>query len=416
MAGSKNEMTATFQSGKGSPLKIYRPKLEKTPKILEAYWCDENEAKTTLLAHKANAYVLIKAENLDGKKVTIKVFEYDTGESNDDFIHEYEWTYSRTNMRYFLDVSPEMFVKGEEDLVHFYFTLAIEDADPVPYCNADDKHLKIHLVRYVPEIMTSLGWDVGAKLQDEWFGREANDDPDLVEPDLSIVKMDWALGFSDAKAAHDSIFTRKLWVSTNGKPALIKEIKRMVTDGIVTLPTKAGSSAEFGVFRNSVITHKHKKAPKAGRIPTFDKYHYNESPYNEGYMSALFSSLDGLTAGLANFVFRMSSGGTITKTETGYTIKVTKVATYVRDSFDFIDEDETDPQTLGYWNMEKQKVSKTPGVISSGYRHIENPSYRNYRDEFNMGGDYRLFSDLKYTTVSDSFDVTTAKYDAIVVD
>lgn len=398
MAGKKKEMTATFDSGKGNTLKIPLPNVEQQGEILEAYWCDKNETKTTLLPHKEKAYVLIKAQNLDGKKVKIKVFEFDTGESNDDFIHEYEWTYSGDNVVYSFNVTKSMFVRGEEDLVHFYFTLSIEDADPVPYCNGDGQRLKIHLVRYVPEVMTALGWDTGAALQDEWFGRESNDDPDSTDPNLSIVTMDWALGFSPAKDVYDDMFSDKVWITTNGKKALIKEIKRMATDRRLTIPTEEGRSAAFGVFDSNIISH------DGGRIPTFDKYHYQESAYVRGFFSNVFTSNTDLTAALANFVFRMSAGGTITKTATGYTVHITKVAVYIRDSFDFIDEDPSDPQTLGYWKIEENKVSKTSGF---GYRHIQNPSYRNYRDEFGVGGDFRLFSDVKYTDVDDSFSVPT---------
>lgn len=400
MAGSKNEMTAIFESGKGNKLKIALPEVEKTPQVLEAYWCDKDQVKTTVLEHKSKAYVLIKGANLDGKKIKFEAYETDFGPMNDDFIHEYEWTFSGTEMLYSFNVTPKMFVKGEEDLVHFYFTLAIEEDDAVTFCYSDDEYLKFHLVRYVPGVLSALGWNTGSALQDEWFSRAKTTDPDSTNPDQSIVKMSWALGFARVKTVHDAMITNKIWVSTKGKPALVKEIQRMVTDGKVTVPKKEGDSTAFGIFSNSIIDHDDQK------IPTFDKYHYQESKFKPGVWDNTTTDLDDLTAALANFVFRMSAGGTITKTKTGYTVHVTKVATYIRDSFDFIDPGWAS-QDLGYWNIAKNKVSKTPGVISSGYRLIENSSYQNYQDEFDIGGDFRLFSDIKFTTVNDSFNVST---------
>ncbi len=380
---------------KGYPntkIKIKLPKVIKKAEILEAYWSDEKGIKINVLDYNKKAYIRIKSKNIFKKIITLRVYESDIGPMNDDFIWEDELSLKNNDAILSFNLTPNMFVKGEEDLVNFYFTLQIEDQDEKEFNNNKKEYLKVHLVRYVPGVLKALGWNKGAELQEEWFSRQASSNPDSNNPNLSIITMNWILGFTSAKTLLSSMITQKIWVNTAGKRALLSEIKRMIKDNEVTIPINEGSSSSFGVFNNTIINYKNK------RIPKFDKYHYQERAFAPGS----FSTLDDLTAALANFVFRMSSGGTITKNKDNYTIQIIKVATYVRDSFDFIDPGWAS-QNLGYWNIQENKVVKFS--LGSGYRLIENSSYQNYRSEFQMGGDFRLYSDIHYTNTNDTFDV-----------
>ncbi|KAA1242358.1 DUF6402 family protein [Aquimarina sp. RZ0] len=374
----------------GAP--VPAPEETADPEIIEAYWVDKDMNKETTLDYNEKARIRIKTENAQGKKIKVKVYESDFGPMNDDFIWEHEWTLQNSDAILSFNITPNMFIKGEEDLVHFYFTLQIEDLDEEEFSNDDADYLKVHLVRYVPRVLEALGWNKGAELQEEWFSRQPSNNPDVNDPNLSIITMDWVLGFTSAQTLHTSMIAQKIWANSAGKRALLSEIKRMASDGEITIPTTDEASTNFGVFDTSLITYKNR------RVPKFDKYHYQERAFAPG----TFSSLDDLTAALANFVFRMSSGGTITKTKDNYSIQINRVATYVRDSFDFIDPGWAS-QNLGYWNIEENKVVKL--AIGSGYRLIENSSYQNYRDEFQMGGDFRLYSDIHFTNTNDTFEV-----------
>ncbi len=369
------------------------------PEIIDAYWVDKDEKKTTILSFGENerARIKIETENALGKKITVKIYENDFGPMNEDFIHEYSWTNSKKDMIYSFNVTPAMFIKGEEDLVHFYFTVQIDDEKESEFCNSSSEYLKVHLVQYIPGIMRSLGWKKGASIQDEWFKRVASEDASANNPNTSIISMSWVLKYERAKTIHDIIVNQKRWVNSAGKRALIQEIKRMKDDNI-KIPSSEGTTTSFGVFDDRIVNYKN------SQIPLFDKYHYQEIAFMENAYSATDEDLDDLYAALANFVFRMSSGGTITRKKDHFLIRITKVATYVRDSFNFIDEGWNNimSQPLGYWNIKEKKASTSS---KKGFRYINNGSYNTYRKEFGKGGDFLVFSNLKYINTNDEFKV-----------
>lgn len=396
---TQRSVPTNLQSMGESGAPVPAPEETVDPEIIEAHWVDKDMNKETTLNYGEKARIWIKTENAVDRKIILKVYESDFGPLNDDFIWQHEWNLKNKDTVLSFNITPNMFIKGEEDLVHFYFTLQIEGQDEEEFCNSDDEYLKVHLVRYVPGVMRALGWNVGAALQDEWFSRPSSATPSSNTPDLSIVKIDWVLGFNRAKTVYDVMINNKVWVSAKGKIALIKEIKRMHSDGKINYPTTQGSSTSFGVFDRSIITY------RGAKIPTFDKYHYQESPANIDVWGTTDDDLDDLYAALANFVFRMAAGGSITKKKDHYQITVNTAVFYVRDSFDFIDGGFVGilmSQPLGYWNIEENKVTVDN---EDGYRYINNESYRDYRAAMGIGGDFILFSDLKYVTVNDSFQV-----------
>ena len=395
----QKSVPTNLQSMGESGAPVPAPEETAEPEIIDAYWVDKDMNKETTLDYGEKARIQIKTENAQGKKIAVKVYESDFGPLNDDFIWEHEWILENSDAILSFNVSPNMFVKGEEDLIHFYFTLQIEGQDEEEFSNDDADYLKVHLVRYVPNVMRALGWHKGAALQDEWFSRSPSATPKTNLPSLSIIKMDWALGFERAKAVHDVMMANKVWVNTDGKIGLIQEIKRMRSDGKVSYPTIVNSSTSFGVFDSSIITY------RGQQVPTFDKYHHQELALRESAWSTTDEDLDDLYAALANFVFRMAVGGSITKKKNHYLITVKTVVTYVRDSFDFNDGGLVGTlmsQPLGYWQMEQNKVTTS---YKNGYRYINNESYQDYRAEIGIGGDFIVFSNLKYTTTNDTFEV-----------
>lgn len=386
----------------GAP--VPAPAETEEPEIINAYWVDKDINKETTLDHGEKARIRIKTENALDKKIILKVYESDFGPMNDDFIWQHEWKLKNKDTVHSFNITPDMFIKGEEDLVHFYFTLQIEDEDEEEFCNSNADYLKVHLVRYVPDVMRALEWSVGAALQDEWFSRPSSATPETNTPNLSIVTMDWALGFQRLKTVYDTLIQQKIWINTDGKDALVREIKRMQIDGKISIPTIEGSSISFGVYDSNIITHKGRK------ITEFDKYHYQERPFDQFPLTA---PLDDLTASLANTVFRLGAGGVLKKEKDGYRIEVKKVYIYLMDSFNYIDDsypNKIRSQDLGYWKIEANDVIGLSGMIRPGYRKINNYSYNTYREEMGIGGDFNVYSDLRFINTNDSFKVSLTTF------
>ena len=78
-----------------------------------------------------------------------------------------------------------------------------------------------------------------------------------------------------------------------------------------------------------------------------------------------------------------------------FAFEVSELGVYVRDSYDFNDAAGED-QDLGRWNTKDNTVGRT---FLNGGTSVHNSDFRKWRDENNMGGDFLIYSDVKYTTL-----------------
>jgi hypothetical protein len=75
---------------------------------------------------------------------------------------------------------------------------------------------------------------------------------------------------------------------------------------------------------------------------------------------------------------------------------VTELGVYVRDSYDFGDEP-GDDQELGRWDPDDNSVGRS---FLSGGTVVHNSDFRSWRTANKKGGDYLIFSDVKYTKLA----------------
>ena len=224
----------------------------------------------------------------------------------------------------------------------------------------------------IPKIMRRKKWIEGATLLEKWFKGAPNDDPYKGNPDTTTVKMDWVLGFDVAKGVYDRMFEDKVWLNKAAKLEIIKWLKKNKKF------TKR--SERFGDFtrpllvleNNDYIQYKSVKQPK-------------------------LSSLNGLSAALANFNFRVVIRGIVVPdaAANNYDVYIYDVGIFVCDPFDFND-DEGEDQDLGWWNDQNDKVQVGP---HRGAMHVTNGSFRKWRQMHGRGGDFLVFSDLKVTRI-----------------
>lgn len=150
---------------------------------------------------------------------------------------------------------------------------------------------------------------------------------------------------------------------------------------------------------------------------------------------APFDDIDDLYGSLGNFgLYAAITKCTITKitnhmvTPNHYTVHVTEVGIYMRDTYDF-----NGNQYLGHWNFEGLDIDSAGGIwnqldnidkkkklqwINSEYKvphwsdttsnlveAFGNTDYQTYRNEKSTGGDLLLFSDVKIIPVDTKFSV-----------
>lgn len=267
--------------------------------------------------------------------------------------------------------------------------------------------ISVHFVRYIPKLLNKLGFTNAEKLQRIWFTKGNNTNKDNVNPEIDVVSFNWAINessqvkteYNDFLNETGSKLNNNLFFSNPIRDALKSEINKMIKDGLLTLPTKSNPSKPFGVTNASIINY------RGQRIPQFEKYYFNSKPFS-GFgdlgLHYIFDGLDDFIAALANFNYHMFATGSLEYEENKWSsnvisIKVKQLAVYIKDSFDFIDDDSSKSQPLGYWKVNNDKSIEVERKTSdkSNYFEVTNQSYRAYREAHNMGYNFYVYSTIR---------------------
>lgn len=386
-----------------------------TSKIIKGYWVNSKGEKITLHPYDEPNFLYFYFESIEesiGKKVVYELFDSDLGIANDDSLYKGEYIISETNNTIVIPLTPELFQKGKDNTTEFltrktkdnilkiYIKLKVEDDRSYEFPTNDSDYLKIHVIEFVPKVMRKLSWTYGEELQNIWFRGYPNKKP-WEEVILGVIKMDWVLSFPRAKEIYNDL-VNNLWKEEKAINILKKMIKRMAQDNNIglKLPKENWQKVSFGVTSNRLIEYENVEQPKDNKkqhtekMPLFERFYYSYKPYTLSRLPP--ETLNDLVATLAAFNFHIIALGTITRIPEGFRIKINKIGVYVKDSFDFITEDEI----LGDWNITENKVMGAYSRIQlptlPNYYRITNKSYREYRKDYGKGMDFNLYSDIKY--------------------
>ncbi|MFZ4929434.1 DUF6402 family protein [Chryseobacterium sp. Mn2064] len=389
---------------------------DEKPTIILGYWVNKNNKKIKLHPYGDDELHFYFEANKAaiGKKMTFTVYESDSGPLNDDNLYQKNYTIAHEKSSITIPLTADLFTKGEESILELYAEIKLEGTTyELPQ---ETDYLKIHAVEFVPKIEGTLQWTNAKKLQEIWFNGNENDKPWLIDPKVDLLSMDWVLSYPRMKTEYDKIITGK-WKSENAVKLLKKRIKEMVKDPAIRLklPTKENETISFGVSRKDLQKFDNIDQPKLGGkkaseiMPLFERFYYQSVSYNISRNILAMEPLDDLFGALASCQFRVIAFGTITRKSwksplgidlKNYLVKITKIGVYIKDSFDFITEDEY----LGDWSPKKNKVSVNPyGPTMSTYYKIENKSYRDWRKDYKKGMDFNLYTDVKYLNVNHEF-------------
>ena len=207
--------------------------------------------------------------------------------------------------------------------------------------------------------------------------------------------MDWVLSFDRANDVYQDIIDNKIWVN----PAAKAEIKKML-DRTILLPV--GVRVKFG--------------PQTGPMDQVDEDYINHRPV-DGWEHGI----DGLTAALGRFDLRVLIAGTVEPgvldrwapatspydvyphKQEAQIVNITDVGVYVADSYDF-----DGLQALGIWNEDNNTASMNYLRADETMRgreanqFVNNYDFQEWRKANNRGGDFRVFSDIKWTHLDPS--------------
>ena len=233
-------------------------------------------------------------------------------------------------------------------------------------------------VTLIPGVMRRKGWLNGARLQDIWFSRGSNPDPQTGVPDTTTIKLDsWALSFPRCAGVFANIVQQKLWVSHESQRWLCNKL------------------LDRGLFQSQKTTFGDLTRP----VPQVNGDYIHMSG-----VGSMTDPLDDMYAALGRFNFRVAVSGSVVPAGTipmppgasmtsrsrpgslpQHSVQIEKVGIYIVDSFDF-----NGHQFLGFWSP--WDVSRAPITT---YEAVWNSTYRDWRARNRKGGDFMVFSDIK---------------------
>lgn len=307
--------------------------------------------------------------------------------------------------------SPKTLVKVSTDVN--------EPVDSVP--EVKTAKVAVFQLSDIPSTMKKMGWSTAAKVMERWFNNPAwvmsrdekiNSSGDLdlqrtpQQIDTTTVKMAWLLGFQRAEEARKKILEVlvppndvPLWRSSKALGEFEKRLKRG--------HKFTNEREKFGYHLDAVKLH-------------------HESFLNEIVVGSDEDPLDDLYGALAIFLMQVAAAGYTepVRDKSGnilsYNIHIEQVGLYIRDTYEFIDDYWKPSQPLGLWNFKGVKRDKGEyiwdSIIGSSvalerdyeyvwpgdtlredkYYRVNNQSFNDYRKKFKKGGDFVIYSDVKW--------------------
>lgn len=323
----------------------------------------------------------------------------------------------------------------------------------------------------------------GAALMRRWFAGAANNDPKNLY-DTQIVKMNWVLKFPRAKEKYDALIQGRMWNTEKARDEIIAMLSRkglftakeeefgneawfkqpanqldpdyiqmvsiqsspfMIATRLDDMDAALANFDLRMVVGGSVRPVSYRPTQTGATQQSSQSY-----AAGKGETLASVAGRHGLTVGeliVANPGLCNPSGGKgstdvsgmelnipngkfeKTKTADGtgrlcaayvYRVKISRVGVYVRDSYDFNDEDSFGmSQPLGLWEIGESSLGEVPEIgilgmrvprtkVTVNYRvPVFNSTFRDWRAQHGRGADFLVFSDVKMTDVrpADEFDL-----------
>lgn len=259
----------------------------------------------------------------------------------------------------------------------------------------------VYTIRDIPSGMRRYGWTVAAGLMDRWFAKKSRvmTDPEKqgrILPkdwDDSIVTMAWAMRFERARSARDRLIRGWSEPKRLARARPFFEPRLRAWPGIAGV--KAGSEFRFGDLSQPTAT-----------VDSLSQLNF------ETVSSGVLGTLDGFYAAIGTGSIKIAVSG-MARPGTGAAkgrirLSIDEVGLYLRDTYDFNDD-----QMLGQWGpggvgrigvlapsipIAQDDVTTVFGwtpAEQQAFFSVNNSDFRHYRDRFQRGGDFIVFSDVE---------------------
>ena len=253
-------------------------------------------------------------------------------------------------------------------------------------------------VTEIPDLMLKKGWSTAAAMMNRWFDGKGGTytvtfaNVEAVYGDLTpaIDGVDWRRWPRQATVGDELI------PSDSYKPFLVDELRKLANSAGQKILLHGGN---FDFMRTEAELFAQTETYNTGQKSETSTLHYfGEKTVKRSAGYLLLNGFDEFTAAYNNITLRLLASGKVTVSDSGLaTIHISNTGVYVRDSYDFIDENSTESQSLGYWSKSDPFVSWFPVGIS-GWRQIRNIDFNNYNSNLEpgwRGANYRIMSTIK---------------------
>jgi len=363
----------------------------ETGKVVEAYWVDGSGYGTNKVPYgDDNIRIYIKTEGAIGKEINIRVMHHRTGfDSN---YHTISEVVDSDDFTYSFLCTPSFFQRNydgsSDNIKEFYLSIKIGNGKYRDFSIENGYRLRIHAIRFVPGVCEAKGWEQALNAQLHWFENVGNPDMNNVHPLLNTYDLSWAKGFSRALQEYNDLKNTK-WKSAPAIASLQREIEKMITDNIVSIPTSDNSTV-FDPFSDQIVFATTDLVPSGQHMPRFEKYYYQFLNHE----TDTDDDIDDLTATLGSFNWHVAAKGTLTYID-GVTmkVKIEQIRIYIKDNFDFVDGGSFlgAENFLGEWSFISNEVA-IDLITPYGYYNIYNEDYRDYRNDIGNGYDHYRYS------------------------
>ncbi len=259
-------------------------------------------------------------------------------------------------------------------------------------------------LRDIPATMRLRKMETGAALMDRWFKgkawtmspHEKNGDTPITaitgdKIDDTTIKMKWVLQFGRIAAVHFHLLNS--WSSPTRLAASQPRLAQLLQLWTKTNGIAAGAPFRFGDLGQPVRI-----------IETTCQINFDVTTLG------VFDALDDFFAAIGRCSLKLAVSGMAQPTAGGYTLTIDEVGTYLRDTYDFIGD-----QELGYWSrygvekflfppikipLDPAKADNDGGWDRGTFYEVNNGSFRAYRTEFGQGADFFIHSDVKRATLA----------------
>lgn len=376
-------------------------KLE-TPEIINAFWADSSNKEVTLPKYDDNNVKVIIETNQAafGKVIILEIIakNYLTQKKTTIYSKMYRLVKSKYHSIP-ITISGEMFQEGKNIIQidndgnykliqNWYIRITLKGVSKT-YCDSIDKSLRIHYIRFIPLIIESKKWEKALLFQKIWFEGDGNDKAWENDP-YTELSIDWVLKFDRMKSEFEK-FPDK-FKTENAIIELRKQLHKMIKDGLIKLPD-LNESCKFGCSDPTIITAYNAHMKVNERMPKFENYYYQTIAYKID----LIEPIDDCLAALASCQYRAIAFGEIYNIDNKYKVLINKIGVYIKDSFDF----NQNYERLGSWSIINKDISKADARPS--YHRITNKNYRDWRNDYKKGGDFNIYSTIKYVNYNHYF-------------